>query len=245
MENVRKPLVAGNWKLNGDLALIDTFVSELGENSNVDVVICPPACFAAKFEDAKFKLGAQNASQFDKGAFTGELSFEMLKEVGVSYVILGHSERREQHNESDDMVAAKTKACIDAGLVPILCIGESLETRQSGELFEFLKAQLDAVVKVVGVNALPILTIAYEPIWAIGTGVTASPEQAQEVHAFIRNELRKLDAERAEKTRILYGGSMNANNASELLSQDDIDGGLIGGASLKIEDFKTICQAAG
>jgi triosephosphate isomerase len=245
MESNRKSLIAGNWKMNGDLSLIDTFVQALNSRSEIDVVICPPSCFIAKFDGAKFSVGAQNASQFDKGAYTGELSFEMLKALNVTHVILGHSERREQHGETNEVIAKKTKSCLDAGLTPILCIGESLETRESGDLFAFLKEQIDAVLKVCGPDAMPKLVIAYEPIWAIGTGVTASPEQAQEVHAFIRQELSRLDAVRASKTRILYGGSMNAANASELLSQNDIDGGLIGGASLKIEDFTTICNAAG
>ncbi|GBL03283.1 triose-phosphate isomerase [Glaciecola sp. KUL10] len=245
MECSRTPLVAGNWKMNGDLQLVDSFVNELKIDSGVDIVICPPACFIAKFENAQFSIGAQNASQFDKGAYTGEQSFDMLKSLGVTHVVLGHSERREQHGETNDVVALKTKACLDAGMTPILCIGESLETRQSGDLFAFLKGQIDAVLEACGTQAMPTLVIAYEPIWAIGTGVTASPEQAQEVHAFIRSELSQLDAEKASKTRILYGGSMNAKNASELLAQNDIDGGLIGGASLKIEDFTTICNAAG
>ncbi|MBF7072638.1 triose-phosphate isomerase [Glaciecola sp. MH2013] len=241
---IRKPLVAGNWKMNGNNELVRDFVKCLEKTSDVDVVICPPSCYLTAFEQAQFSLGAQNVSSFTSGAHTGELSTSMLKECKVSYVIVGHSERRENHGEANDIVASKVKAVIEAGLVPILCVGEPLEVRESGQVFDFVKAQLDAVASVCSNTYIELAVIAYEPIWAIGTGKTASPEQAQEVHAFIRKELAQLNASAAQSIRLLYGGSVNASNANELFAQNDIDGGLIGGASLKIEDFTAICQAA-
>ncbi len=240
----RKPFVAGNWKMNGSNELVESFCSNLASSPAVDVVICPPAVYLSKFSHAEFAVGAQNASEFAAGAHTGEISLSMIAEAGCKYVILGHSERREGHNESNEVVARKVKATIAAGLTPILCIGEPLEVRESGGVFDFVKAQLDAIANECGVNYIKNSVVAYEPIWAIGTGKTASPEQAQEVHAFIRKELAALDASAAANVRILYGGSVNAANASELFAKTDIDGGLIGGASLKIEDFTTICQAA-
>jgi triosephosphate isomerase len=240
----RKPFVAGNWKMNGSNELVESFCSALAPNSAVDIVICPPAVYLAKFSHAEFAIGAQNVSEFASGAHTGEISLSMIAEAGCKYVILGHSERREGHNESNEIVARKVKATIAAGLTPILCIGEPLEVRENGDVFDFVKAQLDAVADECGVHYIKNSVVAYEPIWAIGTGKTASPEQAQEVHAFIRKELAALDASAAASVRILYGGSVNAANASELFAKTDIDGGLIGGASLKIEDFTTICQAA-
>lgn len=231
--------------MNGDLALVQEFVSQLNVSDKVDTLICPPACFVGSFDKPNFMLGAQNVSHAERGAHTGELSSKMLKSMNVTHVIVGHSERRENHGETNELIGEKVKACLADSLTPVLCIGESLEVRESGQLFEFLKEQLDAVLKVCGEKFVPQTVIAYEPVWAIGTGKTASPEQAQEVHAFIRVQLAEFNAEAASKTRILYGGSMNAKNAEELLAQPDIDGGLIGGASLKIDDFKTICSAAG
>lgn len=244
IDSQRKPFVAGNWKMNGSNELVTSFTSELASNQDVDIVICPPAVYLSKFSQADFSIGAQNASEFASGAHTGEVSLSMLAEVGCEYVILGHSERREGHNESNEMVARKVKAAISAGLTPILCIGEPLDVRENGGVFDFVKAQLDAVAIECGAQYIKNSVIAYEPIWAIGTGKTASPEQAQEVHAFIRKELAALDSSAAANVRLLYGGSVNAGNAKELFAKADIDGGLIGGASLKIEDFTTICQAA-
>jgi triosephosphate isomerase len=240
----RKPFVAGNWKMNGSNELVESFCSALAQNSGVDIVICPPAVYLSKFSHAEFAIGAQNASEFAHGAHTGEISLSMIAESGCTYVILGHSERREGHNESNQVVARKVKATIAAGLTPILCVGEPLEIRENGGVFDFVRAQLIAVANECGVHFVKNSVVAYEPIWAIGTGKTASPEQAQEVHAFIRKELAALDASAAANIRIVYGGSVNAANASELFAKTDIDGGLIGGASLKIEDFTTICQAA-
>jgi triosephosphate isomerase len=240
----RKPFVAGNWKMNGSNELVESFVSNLALNSDVDIVICPPAVYLSKLSSASFGVGAQNASEFASGAHTGELSLSMIAESGCKYVILGHSERRENHAESNELVAREVKATIEMGLIPILCIGEPLNVRESGGVFDFVKAQLDAVAKECGAQYIKNSVIAYEPIWAIGTGKTASPEQAQEVHAFIRKELAALDASAAASVRLLYGGSVNAGNAKDLFAKIDIDGGLIGGASLKIEDFTTICLAA-
>jgi triosephosphate isomerase len=240
----RKPFVAGNWKMNGSNELVRSFCSKLASNPAVDIVICPPAVYLSKFNQAEFAIGAQNASEFASGAHTGEVSLTMIAEAGCRYVIVGHSERREAYYESNDVVARKVKATIAAGLTPILCIGEPLEVRESGQVFDFVKAQLDAVAHECGAHYIKNTVIAYEPIWAIGTGKTASPEQAQEIHAFIRKELAALDVNAAASVRILYGGSVNAANANELFAKTDIDGGLIGGASLKIEDFTTICQAA-
>ncbi len=242
--NNRKPFVAGNWKMNGNKALVSDFLTNLPANNSVDVVICPPSLYLSSFDNAAFALGAQNVSEYTSGAHTGETSLAMLSELECTYVIVGHSERRENHGESNDIVASKVKAVIEAGLTPILCIGEPLEVRESGGVFDYVKAQLDAVANECGKQYISQSVIAYEPIWAIGTGKTASPEQAQEVHAFIRQELSKLDANAAQSVRLLYGGSVNAGNAHELFAQEDIDGGLIGGASLKVQDFTTICQAA-
>lgn len=243
MSQQRKKMVAGNWKMNGDLALIEQFKETLKTPSNVDVVLCPPAPYLLKAIGGDYDLGAQNVSEFEKGAHTGDISNGMLNDIGVNYVIIGHSERRQDHNESNELVALKAKAAIDAGIKPIFCIGEPLEVRESGDVFAFVQAQLDAVVECCDARFFEQAVIAYEPIWAIGTGKTASPEQAQEVHAFIREYLAS-HSEHAQAIRLLYGGSVNASNAEALFAQNDIDGGLIGGASLKLEDFKVICQAA-
>lgn len=243
--NSRRSMVAGNWKMNGDKALVEQMEKQLGQASldNMDAVICPPFPFLGMFTDS-IKLGAQNMSQFDSGAHTGEVSVSMLKEFGCSYIILGHSERREDNYESDDIVAQKVEKALDAGLTPILCFGEPEDIRDDGTLFTYIAAQLDAVLKQVGIAQFSKIVLAYEPIWAIGTGKTASPEQAQEVHAFVRGHLAKLDSDIAANIVILYGGSVKGSNAEELFSQADVDGGLIGGASLNPEDFLSICLAA-
>ncbi|TPV61029.1 triose-phosphate isomerase [Aestuariibacter sp. GS-14] len=244
---MRKPIVAGNWKMNGNRSLVSEFSSLMhGVDADaVDVIICPPACFLGSFVAPDFALGGQTLSELDNGAHTGDISAEMLKEFGCRYVIVGHSERREDHCESNALVAAKALKAIESGLVPIICVGESLATREAGELEGFLAAQLDALTESLTAEQLTKTVIAYEPIWAIGTGVTASPEQAQDAHAFIRGHLAKFDANVAANIQILYGGSVKADNAEELFAQTDIDGGLIGGASLKVDDFRKICQAAG
>jgi len=243
MKNSRKPMVAGNWKMNGSLALLQTFVKGLHAITTLDTVLCVPAPYLAAAGKGTFILGAQDCSQFESGAHTGDLALSMLTEFGVEYVIVGHSERRQDHSESNLVVAQKVQSVLKAGLTPILCVGEPLEVREAGQANEFVFEQLNAVLGVCGKTFLDNCVIAYEPIWAIGTGKTASPEQAQDVHKYIRQEIVKWN-ENASATRLLYGGSVNAGNAEALFAKEDIDGGLIGGASLKLEDFTAICNAA-
>jgi triosephosphate isomerase len=241
----RRQLVAGNWKMNGDKALVGQMQKHIAaaDLKNMDVVICPPFPYLGLF-DSEQKLGSQDISQFDSGAHTGEVSVAMLNEFNCQYVIVGHSERRADNYESNELVALKVEQALKAELTSILCVGEPEEVRDNGTLFDYIAAQLDAVLLRVGINQFNNIVLAYEPIWAIGTGKTASPAQAQEVHAFIRGHLAKQDANIAAKTVILYGGSVKGNNAQELFSQVDVDGGLIGGASLNPEEFLSICQAA-
>jgi triosephosphate isomerase len=241
----RRQLVAGNWKMNGDKALVGQIQKHIAaaDLKNMDVVICPPFPYLGLF-DSEQKLGSQDISQFDSGAHTGEVSVAMLNEFNCQYVIVGHSERRADNYESNELVALKVEQALKAELTSILCVGEPEEVRDNGTLFDYIAAQLDAVLLRVGINQFNNIVLAYEPIWAIGTGKTASPAQAQEVHAFIRGHLAKQDANIAAKTVILYGGSVKGNNAQELFSQVDVDGGLIGGASLNPEEFLSICQAA-
>ena len=241
----RRQLVAGNWKMNGDKALVEKMQKHLAAANlkNMDVVICPPSPYLGLFDD-NVKLGAQNISQFDSGAHTGEVSVSMLNEFNCQYVIVGHSERRADNHESNELVALKVEQVLKARLTSILCVGEPENVREDGTLFEYIAAQLNAVLLQVGINQFANVVLAYEPIWAIGTGKTASPAQAQEVHAFIRGHLAKQDVNIATNIVILYGGSVKSNNAQELFSQVDVDGGLIGGASLNPEEFLSICQAA-
>ncbi|MEN8175268.1 MAG: triose-phosphate isomerase [Pseudomonadota bacterium] len=249
---MRQPLVAGNWKMNGSresvVALLDGIKAGVGDVKTAEVVVCPPSIFIAEareqLDGSAVAWGGQDVSAHEKGAYTGETAASMLVDYGCRYVIIGHSERRTYHAESDELVAKKFEAAVNAGLVPIFCIGETLEQREQGITEEVVARQVDAVIDRLGVAALGKGVVAYEPVWAIGTGKTATPEQAQEVHAFIRSRIAAGDAGMAEGVRILYGGSMNAGNARELIGQADIDGGLIGGASLKPEDFLTICRAA-
>lgn len=246
MQTVRKPLVAGNWKLNGDLTLVNQMRETLSQAdvSFVDVLVCPPLTLLHGFESNELLLGGQNLSEFDSGAHTGEIAGKMLKEAGCSHVIVGHSERRADNYESNIIVASKVEAALRNGLTPVLCVGEPEEIREKNEFLPYIAEQLDAVVDNIGVQAFSDLVLAYEPVWAIGTGKTASPAQAQEVHKFIRAHLAKSAQNVAEKILILYGGSVKPGNASELFSQPDVDGGLIGGASLSPQDFLSICQAA-
>ena len=249
---MRKPLVAGNWKMNGSLdsvqSLLDGIKGGVAAVQNADVAVCPPYVFlpeAQKLLDGSvIGWGGQDLSTESSGAYTGEVAASMLKDFGCRYVIVGHSERRTYHQESDELVAKKYAVARAAGLVPILCVGETLEEREQGVTEEVVARQLDAVIALEGVEALNDGVIAYEPVWAIGTGKTATPEQAQDVHAFIRGRVAEKSAEVAEGVRILYGGSMKPDNAKELIGKPDIDGGLIGGASLKAEDFLAICTAA-
>lgn len=249
---MRKPLVAGNWKMHGSHAenrvLVADILAQMDTIKNTEVVVCPPYIYLGQITESvkgtRIGLGTQNLSDQDKGAYTGEISGAMLVEFGCEYVIIGHSERRSLYAEDDVLVARKFAAARRHGLRPILCLGEQLNEREQGVTEEVVARQLDAVISEVGVSALAEGVIAYEPVWAIGTGKTATPEQAQAVHAFIRDRIKGHDAKTASCMRILYGGSVKADNAQTLFAQTDIDGGLIGGASLKAQDFMAICQAA-
>ncbi len=254
---MRQNLVAGNWKMNLTYPEALALVSEITRLCGADalgapapqIVICPPfpllhAVGQQLPEATHFHLGAQNCHQKESGAFTGEVSAKLLASVGCEYVILGHSERRQFFREDDELLSQKLKAALAAGLKPIFCVGESLDTREADETFDFIGRQLTDGLFHLSNEELAQVTIAYEPIWAIGTGRTATSAQAQEIHAFIRERIaRAYDAKIALDTTVLYGGSANAQNARELFSQPDVDGGLIGGASLKAADFAAIVQS--
>lgn len=249
---MRKKLVAGNWKMHGSrqfvTALIQALIPRLeASGQRHDLVVCPVAVHvplaATLLEGTALQLGAQNASERAEGAFTGEISVAMLAEYAVRYVIVGHSERRQWFGETDDTVAEKFLAVSRQGMTPILCFGETLEQREQGRTETVVLRQLDAVLSRVTPAQLETAVIAYEPVWAIGTGRTATPAQAQEVHALLRKRLHGQLGPLADRVRIVYGGSVNAANAAELFSQRDIDGGLVGGASLKADDFASICKA--
>jgi triosephosphate isomerase (TIM) len=249
---MRRPIVAGNWKMHGSraetAALIEELLARSPETPAASCVICPPFVYLYEasrlLRDSAFSLGAQDVCADTHGAFTGEISAAMLKDVGCEYVIVGHSERRLLYRESDQLVARKFAAAHGKGLVPILCVGEQLADREAARTREVVARQLDAVLELCGAGALAQGVVAYEPVWAIGTGRNATPEQAQEVHAFIRARIGERDAKIAAATRILYGGSVKAGNAAELFAMPDVDGGLIGGASLKADEFLTILAAA-
>ncbi len=248
----RQPLVAANWKMNGSLAsirlLLDGILKGIQSETKPEVVVCPPYIYidevARNLDNTQVLLGAQNVSQHEAGAYTGEIAAGMLKDYKCVYVIVGHSERRALYCETDAMVADKFARVVESGLKPILCVGETLNEREADETEEVIARQLDAVIERAGVQGFANAVIAYEPVWAIGTGRTATPEQAQEVHAFIRLRLARHDEAIADGLRILYGGSVKADNANELFNMADIDGGLIGGASLNADDFLSICRAA-
>ncbi len=250
---MRKPLVAGNWKMNGSTESINKLVkgirSGMDSVKNAGIIVCPPYVYIPAVVEllasSGIAIGAQNVAKEQLGAFTGEVSACMLKDIGCQFVIVGHSERRALFGDTNAFAAQKFAAIQQGGLTPIFCVGESLEERDTGKTEAVVQAQLEAVVELLGVAALDQSVIAYEPVWAIGTGKTASPEQAQEVHAFIRGWIAKQDKALADKIQILYGGSVKAANAKELFSQPDIDGGLIGGASLDADEFLNICKAAG
>lgn len=249
---MRTPLVMGNWKLNGTKASVTSLIQglEAAANAaeNVEVVVCPPAIFMAQVADLtatnRIEFGAQDISTHVNGAYTGETSPVMVKEFGAKYSLVGHSERRQYHNETDAVVAAKFVAIQAQGLVPVLCIGETLEERESNVTKQVVETQLKAVIDVAGINAFENCVIAYEPIWAIGTGKVATSAQAQEVHAHIRGWLKAQSEVVAEKVQILYGGSVKAASAKELFAQKDIDGGLVGGAALIISEFLGIIEGA-
>ncbi|AGH39330.1 Triosephosphate isomerase [Bibersteinia trehalosi USDA-ARS-USMARC-188] len=248
----RRPLVMGNWKLNGDKAFTKNLIAELNAElagvTGCAVAIAPPVMYLAEAEAAlagsAIALGAQNVDVNVKGAFTGDISTEMLKEFGAKYIIIGHSERRTYHKESDEFVAQKFKALKDAGLVPVLCIGETEAENEAGQTQAVCARQIDAVINSLGVEAFNGAVIAYEPVWAIGTGKSATPAQAQAVHAFIRGHIAAKSQAVAEQVIIQYGGSVNDANAAELFTQPDIDGALVGGASLKAGAFAVIVKAA-
>jgi len=245
-------MIAGNWKMHGSQALIRSLVSEIkqeaGAYSNIDILLLPTLVHLSDVKtllgSSPVLLGAQNLYVGAQGAFTGEVSGPMLKEAGCEYVLIGHSERRTIFREDLAIVAAKFKAALEAGLKPILCIGETRDQRERGETEQVVKQQLETIIEAAGIHALGQAVIAYEPVWAIGTGLTATPEQAQAVHAYIRRTISQNNVDIAKTIRILYGGSMKADNAASLLSMPDIDGGLIGGASLDAKSFLAICAAA-
>jgi triosephosphate isomerase len=247
---MRTFLIAGNWKMNAEPSQAAKLAAEMvanwsGKSFSSEALICPPfisiPAVAGAFEGSDFKTGAQNVHTEDNGAYTGEISTSMLKDAGCEYVIVGHSERREYNGEDNDIVAAKAKKAINDGLKAIVCVGEVLEERKENRHKEVVKSQVEAAVKALDKADADSLVIAYEPVWAIGTGETASPEQAQEMHEFIRGLIaNEWDQATADTIRILYGGSMKPANAEELLSQPDVDGGLIGGASLKADSFNEI-----
>lgn len=246
----KKKLIAGNWKMNGSLAanaaLIDALLAGLQQPS-CDVALCVPSVYLAQVQQlcagTEMHLGAQDVSSHAQGAYTGEVSAAMLKDFGVRYAIVGHSERRQYHGETDESVAKKAQGALAAGITPIVCVGETLAQREAGQTESVVKRQLAAVIHTNG-HCISEIVLAYEPVWAIGTGQTATPEQAQAVHALLRVQLRAASPH-ADRIQIVYGGSMNAANAATLLAQTDIDGGLIGGASLKAVDFLSIIAAAG
>ncbi|HEU4626489.1 MAG TPA: triose-phosphate isomerase [Steroidobacteraceae bacterium] len=249
---MRRPIVAGNWKLHGSRAenarLLEELMAQLPAKPVATCVVCPPFVYlqecARILRGSSIELGAQNVCAEMQGAFTGEVSAAMLKDVGCEYVIVGHSERRLIYRESEQLVARKFAAAQSKQLIPILCVGEQLAERESNRTEEVVQRQLDAVLELCGVDAFAHAVIAYEPVWAIGTGRNATPDQAQEVHAFIRARLHARSAKIAAETRILYGGSVKAGNAAELFAMPDVDGGLIGGASLKADEFLAILAAA-
>ncbi len=240
-----KKLIVGNWKMNGGLAandaLLKSMLAGVGQPT-ADVALCVPAPYLAQLQGmlqgSPMAWGAQDVSAHEQGAYTGEVSVAMLKDFGCRYVIVGHSERRQYHGETDEVVAAKTQRALSAGVTPIVCVGETLVQREAGDTEAVVKRQLAAVIHSVG-HCITEIVVAYEPVWAIGTGLTATPEQAQAVHAVLRAQLAAATTH-SKRVHILYGGSMNAANAATLLEQPDIDGGLIGGASLKAEDFLKI-----
>ncbi|HKJ53422.1 MAG TPA: triose-phosphate isomerase [Gammaproteobacteria bacterium] len=246
---MRANLIAGNWKMNGSLQSVDALVDGIraGDPGAAELALCPPAVYLMKvggmLAGSGIALGAQNVGDRESGAFTGEVSAAMLVECGCRYAIVGHSERRSLYLESDVLVAARFAMAQKGGLTPILCVGETLAEREQGVTEQVVARQIDAVLEVCGNDAFDEAVVAYEPVWAIGTGQVATPDQAQAVHEFIRGRLADSNAQAAERLRILYGGSMNPSNAAELLSRPDIDGGLIGGASLKAADFLAIAQS--
>ena len=250
--SMRRRLVAGNWKMHGsevhNQALLEGLAARSGALKEADCAVCVPFPYLSQartlLADSVVGWGAQNVSERAEGAFTGEVSVSMLGDFGCRYVIVGHSERRSLFGESDELVAAKAEAVLENGLTPIVCVGESLDERDKDVTEAVVSRQLDAVISRVGAAGLDNSVVAYEPVWAIGTGKMATPQQAQAVHAFLRNRVTALDASVGERLTILYGGSVKGANAAALFAMNDIDGGLIGGASLDLAEFMAICEAA-
>jgi triosephosphate isomerase len=250
---MRKILIAGNWKMHGSMMMIrqllDGIIKGAGDNPTADLAVFPPFPYLSMVRsvaaNSSLAWGAQTLNPNSQGAHTGEVSADMLLDMDCRYVLVGHSERRELYRESDEDVADRFAAAHTAGLEPVLCVGESLTQRETGETEAVVARQLDAVIARVGIGAFSRAVIAYEPVWAIGTGLTATPEQAQSVHAFIRDKLRALDGTIASRIKILYGGSVNGSNAADLFAREDIDGGLVGGASLTAGDFLDIVRVTG
>jgi triosephosphate isomerase len=250
---MKQKLIAGNWKMNGSLAANEALVQGIKQGlaqalsgKKAQVAVCVPMAYLSQVQQlvkgSGIELGSQDVSAHEQGAYTGETSATMLKDFAVRYCLVGHSERRQYHGETDEQVALKAQHALSAGITPIVCLGETLAEREAGKTEEVVKRQLAAVIHANG-HCISEIVVAYEPVWAIGTGKTATPEEAQAVHAVLRAQL-KAATEHADRVQILYGGSMNAANAAQLLSQPDIDGGLIGGAALKSADFLTIIAAA-
>ena len=248
---MRRILVAGNWKMHGSKTMVQTLLEGLLSGSSAqgkaDLAVFPPFPYLPLTEtllsESHIKWGGQTLNPHEQGAHTGEISGNMLADMGCSYVLVGHSERRAIYGESDEDVAVRFKAALDAGLQPVLCVGETLEEREQEQTEAVVERQLDAVISLVGIDTFSRAIVAYEPVWAIGTGLTATPQQAQSVHAFIRDKLSALNVIIADHLQILYGGSVKGSNAAELFAQRDIDGGLVGGASLTAEDFLAIYSA--
>ena len=249
---MRRKIVAGNWKMHGSRSenaqLVESIAAGFSGRAGRECIVCPPFVYlqelTRQLRDTAIRVGAQDVCAEAQGAFTGEVSAAMLKDIGCAYVLVGHSERRALYGESDTLVARKYAAAQAKGLIPILCVGEQLADREAGRTHEVIGRQLDAVLAVSAVASLARAVVAYEPVWAIGTGRNASPEQAQDVHAFVRGRIAARDAKIAAALPVLYGGSVKAGNAAELFAMPDVDGGLIGGASLKAEEFLAICAAA-
>ena len=249
---MRRPVVAGNWKMHGSRAANETLLADLAERLNpdwrTDVVVFPPYVYIADavrvLEGMDVGVGAQDVCAEPIGAFTGQVAAAMLKDIGCKYVIVGHSERRRLYHEDDVLVARKFGAALKAGLTPVLCVGETLEEREGMRTEAVVARQLDAVIAMNGVASFAEGIVAYEPVWAIGTGRNASPQQAEEVHGYLRSRIAAQDAKLGSRVRILYGGSVKASNAAELFSMTDVDGGLVGGASLSADEFLQICAAA-
>lgn len=259
IQSKRNPLVVGNWKMNGSRAEINHLIPKIIEGTadlkNIEVVVCPPFVYletvlkkiaaadtSIEGVSANLGIGAQNCYCEKSGAFTGEISSGMLNDSGCRWVILGHSERRALFGETDALIAKKCQSAYDADLIPILCVGETLEQRKSGKTFEWIGSQIEVILKIVSLEVWNRLVVAYEPIWAIGTGITATPEEAEEVHIFLRECINKVYPNRGQSVRILYGGSVKAENAMGFFAKDNIDGALVGGASLIAEEFVNICK---